>query len=104
MFPGVFLQSRCELSPEGRIDVTRRINAKAINAKFAYPVLVDIDHAADNVRVFCEYIIKTGEITKIKSFTLINDFAAVVVINWLIEPAGFLQGLLCIIDERRIGV
>ena len=80
MFTGVFLHGGYKLRPELCVHMTGCIDAKTINTVFPYPVLVDVDHAADNVRVLGECIVATVEITKIKGLAFLHDFAAIKVI------------------------
>ena len=54
---------RRELLPELGIDVFHRVDAEAVDVEVLHPVLVDIGHAGDHIRMLGEEVVQPEEVT-----------------------------------------
>ena len=98
------LHGRNELLPKFRIDVLRRVDAKAVEGELVDPVAEDLDESLQYSRVFCHQIIEAAEIAHRGAFAAKRGVPSIVVVNGIVEPLGNLDVFFARWHIRRVGI
>ena len=93
-----------EGTPEGGVDMLRRVDAVAVDAEAVDPCAVDIDHPRDHRRILGEQIVEADEIALLRAFALEGRISAIVVIDRVVEPGWDLDAALGGGDADGVGV
>ncbi len=94
---------RGELLPEFGVDVFDGIQPKTVDPEFANPVFEDFDHARDDFGILGEQVVQSEEISVLRAFPAESTFAAVVVVDRIVQPRRHFYVLFILRNVRCVG-